>query len=232
MTDSAGVVDGWEKQTPRVPVISSSIAKSTVSKTSNNEDEPAFQPGGISSDEEVVERPEASTTSSVPRNNIRYRVSPTITIKALSTLVNHGYLDIQTIAKVEDLHVAQLSRSSRRKSTRPQLSDLPQGTTATYTKLIAPMACESSSALDPWENLCDEEFESIWNVVYKDSHCAVKGTPFFKVLKALVCPLCYLSICLSQSFYTARWSNQSQDSVTALLMQHSRHCKRITSVAV
>ncbi|KAF9542045.1 hypothetical protein CPC08DRAFT_717021 [Agrocybe pediades] len=113
----------------------------------------------------------------------RYRVSPTITIKSFSTLVDHGF-SIQTMTKVEDLHIAT-ARSDFGRS-RPQLGNLPPGTVATYTKIIVPTACQTAASLNPWEAVCNPECETIWNVVLGEKHPVVQGTEFFKVLRGLI----------------------------------------------
>lgn len=132
----------------------------------------------------------------VLHNKFCYRVSPTITLKALRTLANRGYL--QTIAKVEDVHTAKnvIPKTSKAQRERPTLNKLPSGTRDTYTKVIGPMACETSSALDPWESLCEEEHANVWNVIYETSefpaHPGGTPAPIYELVKALVCNARYL----------------------------------------
>jgi hypothetical protein len=69
-------------------------------------------------------------------------------------------------------------------------SDLPAGTQNLFSKLVGPLVCETTGALEPWDTPDDKELIEIWNMVFGAEHPIEKGDvkcKLFVVVKTLVC---------------------------------------------
>jgi hypothetical protein len=113
------------------------------------------------------------------------------------------YYRSQSIAKIEELHSVtvpspriNLANPPQKKSSSTTTADLPHGTPARFSKLVIPMACETTGALNPWEHPTDKMMANIWNLTFDKPNRIADGdftSSLFIVVKKLVCShLCVL----------------------------------------
>lgn len=79
---------------------------------------------------------------------------------------------MQSITKVEDIHISPVRTKRRQKSEggatrhRVKNSDLPRGTADHFAKKVLPIALDTIAAGDPWGCIEDGDIIGIWNLVF------------------------------------------------------------------
>ncbi|KAF8809220.1 hypothetical protein BYT27DRAFT_7241277 [Phlegmacium glaucopus] len=113
--------------------------------SSNDDDLPAFKTGGISSDDDEVERKYIVNETA---NGFRYH----------------------SIAKIEDIEGAptRISKRSDKKTARPTFKDLPAKTSELFNKSSLLEAYNATGELNAWESLPDKDIAAMWNHVFSD----------------------------------------------------------------
>ncbi|KAF8800430.1 hypothetical protein BYT27DRAFT_7342425 [Phlegmacium glaucopus] len=113
--------------------------------SSNDDDLPAFETGGIPSDDDEVER--------------KYIVNETA----------NGFRYC-SIAKIEDIEGAptRISKRSDKKTARPTFKDLPAKTSDLFNKSSLLEAYNATGELNAWESLPDKDIVAMWNRVFSD----------------------------------------------------------------
>ena len=71
-------------------------------------------------------------------------------------------------------------------------SHLPAGTTQRFTKLVLPIALDTTGALDPWEYPDDKQILEMWNLIFgsKNDHPLTDNnikSELFATVKSLAC---------------------------------------------
>ena len=75
-------------------------------------------------------------------------------------------------------------------------SHLPAGTTQHFTKLVLPIALDTTGALDPWEYPDDKQILEMWNLIFglKDDHPFTNNNMKSELLTTMKSLACFTSL--------------------------------------
>ncbi|KAF8815300.1 hypothetical protein BYT27DRAFT_7238493 [Phlegmacium glaucopus] len=170
--------------------------------SSNDDDLPAFETGGIPLDDDEVEH--------------KYIVNETA----------NGF-QYCSIAKIEDIEGAptRISKHSDKKTARPTFKDLPAKTSDLFNKSSLLEAYNATGELNAWESLPDKDIAAMWNHVFSDIYPVTihdggdsGNYSLFVVVKKLV--FCGVSSCiyncLAEAAVTASEDEYDRQEISAV----------------